>query len=238
MTADRVEELASGLADVEQRIARACAAAGRERGDVTMVAVSKTWPASDVLALASLGVVDFGESYDQEAAAKAQTLRAAAVPVRWHFVGRVQRNKCRSLARYAHVVHSLDRGPVVEALGRAAERDGRRVDALVQVSFDGDGDPDGARGGCRPEDASALADVVAGTPGLRLRGVMTVPPVGGDPRSVFDRLATLSAALRSAHPEATEVSAGMTADLEPAIAAGATLVRIGTALFGPRAPRG
>lgn len=117
----RVDELAQRLADVRARIAAACAAAGRDPGDVTLVAVSKTWPAADVLALHRLGVADFGESYDAEAAAKAAALRQAGVTPRWHFVGGLQRNKARSVASYADVVHSLDRPEVVAALeiGRA-----------------------------------------------------------------------------------------------------------------------
>ncbi len=226
----RADDLARNLAVVRQRIAAACAAAGRDPGEVTLVAVSKTWPAADVLALHRLGVADFGESYDAEAAAKAAALRAMGVTPRWHFVGGVQRNKARSVASYADVVHSVDRPELATALGAAAARAGRVVGALVQVRFD----DDPGRSGCAPADVPALAGAVAATAGLRLGGVMCVAPRGVPPRPVFARLRTLAEALRRDHPGATTISAGMTGDLEDAVAEGANCVRVGTSLFGDR----
>ena len=223
-------ELAAGLAAVEQRLAAACAAAGRRREDVLLVAVTKTRPASDVALLRDLGVRDVGESKDQEAAAK-----AAEVPgVRWHLVGRLQRNKARSVASYADVVHAVDRLPLVAALSDGAVRAGREVDVLLQVSLDGDPE----RGGALPGDVPALADAVAAAHGLRLRGVMAVAPLGGPPELAFARLGEVSARLRTDHPGADAVSAGMSGDLEAAVAAGATIVRVGTALLGHRPPPG
>lgn len=228
----RVDELAQRLADVRARIAAACAAAGRDPGDVTLVAVSKTWPAADVLALHRLGVADFGESYDAEAAAKAAALRQAGVTPRWHFVGGLQRNKARSVASYADVVHSLDRPEVVAALGAAAQRAGRVVTGLVQVRFDaGEG-----RSGAAPADVPALADLVATTGGLRLGGVMCVALPGEPARPAFARLRALAEDVRRRHPDAVTISAGMTADLAEAVAEGANCVRVGTALFGGRTP--
>ncbi len=207
---------------------RACAAAGRDRTEVTVVAVSKTWPAADVRALRELGVRDFGENRDQEAAEK-----AAEVPdVRWHFVGRLQTNKARSVASYAAVVHSLDRPRLASALSAGAGLAGRTVDVLVQVALD-DGP---GRGGAAPAAVAALADIVADLPGLRLAGVMAVAPLGGDPAAAFRRLGALSRALRERHPEAVAISAGMSGDLEAAVTAGATHLRVGTALFGRRPP--
>jgi len=224
----RREELAAGLAAVEQRVGAACEDAGRPRSDVVLVAVSKTWPGSDVALLAELGVVDFGENKDQEAAAK-----AAGLPgVRWHFLGRLQTNKARSVASYATAVHSLDRPRLADALSGGAERAGRTLDVLVQVSLDGDPD----RGGAAPGDVPALADRAAGLPGLRLAGLMAVAPLGEEPARAFARLAELSRTLRRDHPAAVEVSAGMSGDLEAAVRAGATSVRVGTALFGHRPP--
>ena len=228
--ADRAAVLAAGLAAVEQRVAAACAAAGRARDDVRLVAVSKTWPASDVEAVAGLGVHDVGEARDQEAAPKAQAL--AHLPLRWHFLGQLQTNKARSVASYAAVVHSVDRTRLVGALSDGAQRAGREVRVLLQVSLDGDPD----RGGVLPADAPALADAVAGAPGLVLGGVMAVAPRGADPRAAFDALVALGAGLRRDHPGALDVSAGMSGDLEQAVAAGATLLRVGTALFGHRPP--
>lgn len=224
----RREELAANLAAVEERIAAACAAAGRDRREVTLVAVTKTWPVADCALLKDLGIAELGENRDQEASAKA----AALDGVRWHFIGSVQTNKARSVASYADVVHSVDRPALVTALGDGAARAGRTVDALLQVSLDGDP----ARGGAAPDDLPVLADLVAAADGLRLAGVMAVAPLGADPAAAFDRLAQLSVRLRQDHPEAVVVSAGMTGDLEQAVAAGATHLRVGTAVLGSRPP--
>jgi pyridoxal phosphate enzyme (YggS family) len=226
----READLRDRLAAVTQTVERLCRTYGREPAEVTLVAVSKMFPASDVLVLHALGVADFGESYDAEAAAKAVSLRDAGVVPRWHFVGGLQRNKARSVASYADVVHSLDRAEVVAALGRAAARAGRTVDGLVQVSFD----ELPGRSGCAPEDAPAIADLVASTDGLRLAGVMCVAPPGVAARPVFARLRSVAERVRRDHPAATTISAGMTADLAEALAEGANCVRVGSALFGRR----
>jgi pyridoxal phosphate enzyme (YggS family) len=224
----RVRELAGNLAAVEERVAAACRAAGRAREEVLLVAVSKTWPAEDVAALRDLGIRDFGENRDQEAARKA----AEVDGVRWHFVGAVQTNKARSVASYAHVVHSVDRTALVDALAAGARRSGRTVEVLIQVSLDGDR----ARGGALPEDVRDLADASAAADGLRLAGVMAVAPLATDPAAAFARLAAVADAVRTAHPRARAISAGMSGDLEAAVQAGATVLRVGTALFGHRPP--
>ena len=224
----RAAELAGALARLEARLTAACAAVGRDRDEVLLVAVTKTRPASDVRLLCELGLVDMGENRDQEARAK-----AAEVPgVRWHFVGGVQTNKARSVARYADVIHSVDRPELVAALSAGAERAQRRLDVLLQVSLDSDP----ARGGVLPIDLPALAEVAAEAPGLRLAGVMAVAPLGADPAAAFTRLADVRAGLLAEHPEATAMSAGMSGDLEQAVALGATHVRVGTALLGERPP--
>ncbi|MER7169308.1 YggS family pyridoxal phosphate-dependent enzyme [Micromonospora sp. NPDC000207] len=234
---DRRAELAAGLARVRARIDDACAAAGRDRDTVTMIAVTKTYPAGDVLALVGLGVHDVGENRDQEAAGKAAEVAAAGGRPRWHFVGRLQRNKCRSVVRYADVVHSLDSVRLVGALDTAASayRD-RPLDVLVQVSIDGDPARGGTVAGSADPDTGLgpVADAVAKTQGLRLTGLMTVAPLGWEPERAFARLAEVSSALRVDHPEATELSAGMSGDLETAIGHGATQVRVGSALLGMR----
>jgi len=229
----RRRELTAGLAAVEARLAAACAAAGRPREAVGLVAVSKTWPVPDLLLMTALGIHDLGENRDQEARPKAAALAEAGAVVRWHFVGAVQTGKARSVASYADVVHSLDRPALATALSSGAVRAGRAVEVLVQVSLDGDP----ARGGALPDDVPRLADLVAGLDGLRLGGVMAVAPLGGDPGSAFGRLAQVAEALRAAHPDAGAISAGMSADLEAAVAMGATHLRVGTALFGHRPPR-
>ncbi|MFG1748068.1 YggS family pyridoxal phosphate-dependent enzyme [Micromonospora chalcea] len=234
---ERRAELAAGLARVRARIADACAAAGRQRDAVTLVAVTKTYPASDVVALAGLGVTDVGENRDQEAAPKAEAVAEAGAAPRWHFIGQLQRNKARSVVRYADVVQSVDSVRLAAALDAAAGavRD-RPLDVLVQVSIDGDP----ARGGALPGAADPqrgldpVAAAVAGADGLRLAGLMAVAPLGWEPDRAFARLAEVAAALRADHPGATVLSAGMSGDLESAIGHGATHVRVGSALLGMR----
>jgi pyridoxal phosphate enzyme (YggS family) len=225
---DRPAQLAKALGALEQRLEAACAAAGRSRESVLLVAVTKTRPASDVRLLQSLGVTDVGENRDQEARAKAAEVNG----VRWHFVGGLQTNKARSVASYADVVHSVDRPELVAALSAGAVRADRRLDVLLQVSLDGDP----ARGGCAPADVPALADAAAGAGGLRLAGVMAVAPLGAEPVAAFTELAEVHERLLAQHPTAVARSAGMSGDLEQAVAQGATHVRVGTALLGARAP--
>jgi PLP dependent protein len=234
---DRHSVIAANLAAVRQRIAAACASAGRDPAEVTLIAITKTYPAEDVLHLAALGVHDVGENRDQEAAPKAAAVREAGGGVRWHFVGQLQRNKARSVAAYADVVHSVDRPQLVRSLADAVRHaDRTSVDVLIQVNLEADlrkGDPD--RGGTAPDDVSALAQAIVDSGVLRLCGLMAVAPLDVPPEPAFERLAELSAALRADHPNATMVSAGMSGDLEAAITYGATHVRVGSALLGKRA---
>lgn len=226
----RARELELNLAEVRERIAAAAVAARRAPEDVTLVVVTKTWPASDVAVLAGLGVTDVAENRDQEARPKHEAL--AGLGLRWHFVGQLQRNKARSVASYADVVQSVDRPELATALDRAAAEASRTVDVLVQVDLADPPQPH--RGGVVPADVAALADHVAGCSALRLAGLMAVAPLGADPAVAFEVLRETSRALRVAHPGATVVSAGMSGDLEAAIVAGATHVRVGTAVLGGR----
>ncbi|THA58552.1 YggS family pyridoxal phosphate-dependent enzyme [Streptomyces sp. A0958] len=233
---ERKEQLAANLARVEERIVSACAAAGRERDEVTLVVVTKTYPASDVRILHGLGVRQVAENRDQDAAPKAAA--CTDLSLSWHFVGQLQTNKVRSVASYADVVQSVDRTKLVTALSAAAERGGRELGCLLQVALDAESGERGARGGVAPDGIEELADAVAAAPGLRLDGLMTVAPLAGPyagrQRAAFDRLMEFSSRLRGNHPAANMVSAGMSADLEDAIAAGATHVRVGTAVLGVR----
>ncbi|XRQ02825.1 YggS family pyridoxal phosphate-dependent enzyme [Actinomadura welshii] len=230
---ERRAEIAEGIAEVRARVAAACAAAGRDESEITLIAVTKTFPASDVRHLAGLGLTDVGENRDQEARPKAA--ECADLPLTWHFVGRLQTNKARAVAGYADVVHSVDRPRLVKALSDAAERAGRTLRCLVQVSLDEGAPPQGReRSGAAPGDVPALADEIAGAPGLELGGVMAVAPLGADPLPAFTRLAGTAERLRRNHPGASIVSAGMSGDLEQAIACGATHLRVGTALLGGR----
>jgi hypothetical protein len=238
VTDARRAELAEALAAVEARIAAACAAAGRARDTVRLLAVTKTFPALDAALLADLGVHDLAENKDQEASEKVDEvakLRPEAT-LRWHMVGRLQRNKARSVARWADEIQSVDSARLIDALAKGvhAARDHgdreRPLDVLLQVSLDGDP----ARGGCALAEVNSLADHVARSGELRIRGLMAVAPLGSDLDSAFGRLAQASAGLREDFPDAGELSAGMSRDLEQAITHGSTCVRVGTALLGGR----
>jgi PLP dependent protein len=232
----RRAEIVGGLAAVRRRITDACTAAGRDPRSVTLIAVTKTYPAMDVVTLAALGVLDIGENRDQEAAAKVaevRTLLGSAAEPRWHFIGRLQSRKCRSVASYAHAVHSVDRLPLVDRLAdgvQAAQRPALEV--FLQLSLDGDAN----RGGVGQEELLPLAAAVQARPELRLRGLMAVAPLGGDPAAAFAELAAASQRLRTEHPQADAISAGMSADLDDAVRHGSTHVRVGSALLGRRAP--
>ena len=255
----RPAELSRNLAATRNRIAAACAAAGRDPAEITLIAVTKTYPADDVLALAGLGLTDFGENRDQEAAPKAAAVAAAGQPVTWHFIGQLQTNKAHSVARYANLVHSVDRVRLVRALGAAARAAARELTCLVQVSLEagglgacdlGAGDADGrapvaertaghaaqARGGVPPVMLAEVAAAIEAEEGLTLGGLMAVAPRFADPKGAFAPLRELSDVVRSVNPSATVVSAGMSGDLEAAIEWGATHLRIGTALLGDRRP--
>ena len=228
---DRREELAQRLAEVRRRIAKACEAAGRDVSEVTLIAVTKTRPAFDVRLLSELGVADVGENRDAEAAPKAA--ECADLDITWHFIGQLQTNKAASVVRYASVVHSVDRPRLIHALGRAARQAEREIGCLGEVSLDGDP----ARGGAVDADVPALAEALAAEGGLVLGGVMAIAPLSMAPADAFARLLASAAAVRAVRPGATVISAGMSGDLEAAVEAGATHLRIGTALLGDREPR-
>ena len=231
--AGRRAEIAANLDRVEDRIAAACRAAGRDRAEITLVAVTKTFPADDVGHLAALGVREVGENRAADAAQKVAACRDAGLTdLTWHFVGQVQTNKAALVAGCCDVVHSVDRARLVTALDKGAAAAGRRLRALVQVDLAG---TDG-RGGAAPTDVPAIAAAVAEAEHLELAGVMAVAPLDEDPGEAFGRLAEVAEALRREHPGAVVVSAGMSGDLEAAVACGATHLRVGTALLGSRPP--
>ncbi|RPK86452.1 MULTISPECIES: YggS family pyridoxal phosphate-dependent enzyme [Streptomyces] len=233
---DRKAQLAANLAQVEERIASSCTAAGRKREEVTLIVVTKTYPASDVRILHELGVRHVAENRDQDAAPKATA--CADLSLTWHFVGQLQTNKVRSVTSYADVVQSVDRVKLVTALSAAAVRGERELGCLVQVALDAESGARGERGGVAPDGVEELAAAIGAAPGLRLDGLMTVAPLAGEyagrQRAAFDRLMEISSRLRAGHPAANMVSAGMSGDLEDAVAAGATHVRVGTAVLGVR----
>ena len=237
-TGARRAELAEALRAVRQRIGDACASAGRDPGEVRLIAVTKTFPAEDVALLTDLGLTEFGENRDQEARRKVDELAdlRPAAPARWHMVGRLQRNKVRSVAGWAAEVQSVDSPRLADALANAvaaARESGTRsgpLDVLVQASADADP----RRGGCPLPELPAVADAVAGSGDLVLRGVMLVAPMGVDPETAFEATSKAWQQVRRDHPEATEFSAGMSGDMEAAIRHGSSCVRVGTALLGGR----
>ncbi|MFB9314915.1 YggS family pyridoxal phosphate-dependent enzyme [Nocardioides plantarum] len=227
---ERSDELATRLAAVRRRIEAACTAADRDPGGVTLVAVTKFFPASDVRVLADLGVTHVGENRHQEAEAKAA--ECADLDLTWHFIGGLQSNKAAAVAAYADVVESLDRAKLVAGLQRGAEARPEPLDVLLQVSLDtGEG---GGRSGAEPADLERLAEAVGTADRLRLCGLMAVAPLDEDPARAFARLAALRQELLQSHPGADVLSAGMSNDLEQAVAVGATHVRVGSAVLGSR----
>ena len=225
-------DLAGNLRAVRARIDAAARSAGRDPASVALLAVSKTFAADDVRDLAALGQRDFGENRAQELLSKAEQL--TDLPLRWHFIGQLQRNKAAAVARLGAVVHTVDRPSLARTLDAAGQDGESPVDVLVQVDLGGAAGEIAARGGAAPDDVPGLADLVASCAGLRLRGLMAVAPRGEQPGPAFERLAALAARVRADHPGAVELSAGMSGDLEAAVSAGATIVRVGTALFGDR----
>ncbi|MFF2244141.1 YggS family pyridoxal phosphate-dependent enzyme [Arthrobacter sp. NPDC058130] len=231
----RLTQLEVNLSAVRRRIDAAVAAAGRQETPPRLIVVTKFHPAQDIRRLASLGVADVGENRDQEAAEKAAQLEDLGLS--WHFIGQLQSKKAKSVVKYAHAVHSVDRGALVAALAKAmaveSERTGRPpLDCFIQVSLDEDA---GAhRGGAAPGEVPELAEELAGAAGLRLAGVMAVAPLGADPAAAFEKLAAISGRLSEQYPDATGISAGMSQDLEEAVRFGATHLRIGSDILGPR----
>lgn len=222
--------VSSNLAAIEQRIARACVAAGRDRGEILLVAVSKTFPASAIDLAVAAGVTDIGENRVQEFRDKAPLLTTSP---RKHLIGNLQTNKANEAARLFDVVQSIDRVEIVERLARAAQRESKRLDVLIQVNVGGEQQ----KSGCEPVALDALAQAVSSTTALRLIGLMTVPPheTAEDARPYFRMLKELRDALLAAgHTGARHLSMGMTEDFEVAIAEGATMIRLGRAIFGER----
>ena len=237
-------ELMNSLARLRRRLAQAAEAVGRKPTDIELLPVTKFFPATDVAILAKLGCRCFGESREQDAAAKTAAVAAllpatTAREIAWHMVGQLQRNKAKSIAVWADTVHSVSSSRVVTALDRAVAQviaaggRARPLHVYVQLSLDGDV----SRGGIDIADRSgvdALCDQVAGSRALRLVGVMSVPPLRADPDAAFARLAEEGSRVQTRHPEAVGLSAGMSDDLEIAVKHGSTCVRVGTALLGRR----
>ena len=226
---DRRRDIQENLEAVQRRMAAACASANRDPNDVTLIVVTKTRPASDVALVSELGVTDVGENREPEASRK--HAECEELPLTWHFIGQLQRNKTGKVARYADVVQSLDRSELITAMSSAAERAERNLRGLVQVDL-----TDGAegRGGASPQDVLTLCEEIVAATNLDLAGLMAVAPLDEDPGAAFERLHALHQRVLKDFPEATMLSAGMSGDLEMAVLAGATHVRIGSAVLGER----
>ncbi len=220
--------LAERLTAVRATIADAARDAGRDPGELTTIVVTKFQPVSLVAELAALGVLDVGESRHQEAQAKAAEL--AALDLTWHFVGQLQTKKAKQVREYVSVIHSVDRPALVDAL----RSDATTIDCFVQVNLT----DDRARGGVVPSELEALVERVLGTPGLRLRGLMAIAPLGEPPRPAFAQVRVLSERIRRIAPEARDLSMGMSDDFREAVLEGATHLRIGTAITGNRPDAG
>lgn len=226
---DSRDQLAENLARIRAGIDRACARADRDPADVRLVAASKTVPIEPVRWAFEAGVSDFGENYAKELVEK----RPAVPGARWHFIGTLQSNTAPRVAELADIVETLASERSTRRLARRAAERGRELEALIEVDFTGE------RSGVTPREVNAFADLVSDLEGIRLRGLMTLPPMpqeAQDSRPHFRRLRELLDGLRGDHPEALELSMGMSMDYEVAVEEGATMVRIGTALFGERPP--
>src|SRR4051794_8259086 len=232
MTEVRRAEIATGLDDVRRRMAAAATSAGRDPAEVTLVVVTKFFPATDVRLLAELGVTDVGENRHPEAGDK--LAECADLGLRWHFIGGLQSNKAAAVASYADVVESVDRTKLVDGLQRGAHERSHPVDVLLQVTLDPPGHE--GRSGAAAAELSALGDAVESAGMLRLRGLMAIAPLDEDPVAAFGRLAQIRAEFVGERAGATWLSAGMSNDFEAAIGAGATHVRVGSAILGARPP--
>lgn len=224
--------LAGRLSAIDARIADAARQAGRDPNEITRIVVTKFHPASVVRDLHELGVSEFGENRQQELTAKVEQL-AGLEPLRWHFIGQAQTNKAAAIRRAAHAVHSVDRERLADALDRAASDD-QQLDVLLQINLT----DDPGRGGAAPAHLEWLAEHVLALPTLRLRGVMAVAPQNEDPAAAFAQVYRCAQRLRRIAPGATWISAGMTGDFREAVQAGATHLRIGSAITGPRPAQG
>lgn len=223
---DRSDEIAQSLNDVRTRVEQATAKAGRSPQSVTLIAVTKTYPASDVEILFDLGVRDFGENRSAEGAAK-----SAQVTGRWHFQGQIQSNKISAIAKWANTIHSLDQLSHVAKFDRAVGEDsGKRLQIFTQLSLDGDS----TRAGVSGDLLLTLGQAVMESKNLDLMGLMVVPPVEADPERAFAEVADHAERFKREFPTATSLSAGMSGDYEIAIAYGATHIRVGSQILGPR----
>lgn len=221
----RAQDLANALANVEERITKAGATAGRNRSEITLIAVTKTYPATDVEILRNLGVENFGENRSDEGLGKAELF-----PATWHFQGQVQGRKLKDIALWASFIHSIDSSDHIAKLSRICSEQDRMISIFLQLSLDGAPD----RGGVGADQLKQLADLVANDSNLHLAGLMCVPPVEYEFHRAFSEIAQVHETFKRGHPDAVGLSAGMSSDFEVAVAYGATHLRIGSEILGSR----
>lgn len=227
---NRLANIQSNLEKINSRIAQACSRSKRNISEITVIAVTKTYPASDVDLLKQLGIENVGENKDQEASGKISQVKEK---FSWHFIGQLQSNKAKSVVTYAELVHSVDRLSLAKELQKSASAIAKKQKVLIQVDLDQSG-PDPSRGGVWPADLAALAQFISQSENLELAGLMSVAPLGENPSKAFERLAQIRSDFLKNYPNAVILSAGMSEDLEAAIEHGATHLRIGSALLGER----
>ena len=227
---DRLARIKDNLETLQSRINNACQEAKRNSTEITLIAVTKTYPADDVDLLKQLGIDDVGENKDQEAALKRTQVQA---DFNWHFIGQLQSNKAKSVVSYAHLIHSVDRSSLAREIQKSAQGVDKKQAVLIQLDLDQSG-PDPTRGGLWPTELMALAQQITDSSHLELKGLMSVAPLAENPAVAFARLAEIRTEFLKTYPQATILSAGMSDDLEAAILHGATHLRIGSALLGER----
>lgn len=222
--------LAERYRSVQERISRAAKQAGRSKDDIELIVVTKNHPAQTVIDLSALGQLEFGENRDQEASLKAAEVSEAIPNARWHFVGQLQTNKVKSVIRYACAIHSIDRPSLVKELSKQLENQNAQIDGFIELNLTSDEN----RGGVSESDIKSLTEEVLAVPRIRLLGVMAVAGLGEDPQREFEKALSLSEVVRQLAPSAAALSMGMSEDFEVAIAMGATHIRVGSAITGPR----
>ncbi len=227
---NRLREIQSNLEIIQSRIESACTVAGRDISEITLIAVTKTYPASDVDLLKQLGIENVGENRDQEASAKKLEVKSE---FKWHFIGQLQSNKAKSVVNYADLIHSVDRWSLAKEIQKSAQGIDKVQQVLIQVDLDQSG-PDPTRGGIWPAELRELAQLINQASHLELMGLMSVAPLGEKPELAFARLKEIRVDFLKENPGAQILSAGMSDDLESAILHGATHLRIGSALLGER----
>ena len=227
---NRLSEIQSNLEIIQARIESACTVAGRDISEITLIAVTKTYPASDVDLLKQLGIENVGENRDQEASAKKLEVKSE---FKWHFIGQLQSNKAKSVVNYADLIHSVDRWSLAKEIQKSAQGIDKVQQVLLQVDLDQSG-PDPTRGGIWPAELRELAQLINQASHLELMGLMSVAPLGEKPELAFARLKEIRVDFLKENPGAQILSAGMSDDLESAILHGATHLRIGSALLGER----